>query len=227
MDATKPTPTLGATKRPALLVKPGQSYTVKRGEARAQENAYLAELFGEWFGKVTKKELRADRLLEDLKDGTVLCDVLSRIPGSGLTKYHNPATNEFQSKENLVLFSKLTTTQLHFPTSCGARDFDEGNVGKVLSCLLYVAKVADKGKVTELTATMPEGLRERAEQEPDIVAPPATIEEGARQLSMFESIKVWIEESVQAVGEMVTGKPAASSDAEPVTTAATPPIAAN
>lgn len=246
MSTPMPATNQGAKpKRVTLVVKPGQSFTVKRGEARAQENAYLSELFCEWFGKLTNKKLRADNLLEDLKDGTVLCSVVSRIPGSGLTKYHNPAKNEFQGKENLLIFSKLTTTQLHFPTSCGDRDFDENNLGKVLACLLYVAKVADQSKVLELTESLPEGLRERAEQEPDIVVPiEVSKEEAARKLSYFEQIKFWIDESVQSglttvrgvgesvgssvrgVGEMVTGKAAVPEPAEAVPAAAEPPAAA-
>lgn len=159
-----------ARRRSALNCAPGEKFTVRRGEAKAAENLYLTDLFCEWLNSIRTEDepvLNPEDFIDQLSDGVMLCRILSQIdPSKGTLKYHLVADNLFKKQENLSLFQQYATDFLRFPVCFDPSDFKNGNIGNILSCLLYVAKVAEKAK--SFNTVLPEDLKTKVDAQPDI-----------------------------------------------------------
>ena len=90
----------------ALSLRRLQKFTLKRGDFRHEENIFLATQFAEWFGALTGTAIGGleESFCKSLDDGVVLCRVMQHLEGSELRKIHDPVTNPFQGRENIVMF---------------------------------------------------------------------------------------------------------------------------
>jgi hypothetical protein len=135
------------TVRKPLIGNPGDAFTLKREQHKEIENIKLVSHFADWLSKVTEEPVRAESFPEDLQNGICLCKLLIMIgPDTGVTKYHElPAKNvlldKFKAKENIVQFQE-GCKRLALPVVFGMSELEAGNLGKIASCLVFLAHTA-------------------------------------------------------------------------------------
>jgi len=133
--------------RKPMLANPGDAFTLKREQHREVENVKLVSHFADWLSKVTDEPVRAESFPEDLMNGIALCKLMILIgPDTGVTKYHelpqkNVVLDAFKAKENVVQFQEACR-RLSMPVVFGMSELESGNLGKVASCLVFVAHTA-------------------------------------------------------------------------------------
>lgn len=150
-----------ARAREALHQNPTESYTIKRGDHRMLEvsptpflhmiylqlthsqDIKLITHFAPWLSELTGYKVEPGTFCEDLLDGQALCKVLTMLKGSGVTTYHEKGSNiaqldAFKSRENIVQFHE-GCKRLALPVQFGTEELEAGNLGKVASCMVFVA----------------------------------------------------------------------------------------
>lgn len=132
--------------RAPLVHDASENFTMKRGEYKHLEDLRLIKHFASWLSVVGNRPVAEISFEEDLMDGTVLCSILIRIRGSGVTTYHGikgdfSSLAEFKKKENLVTF-EAACKRLNLPVSFGYEDLEKSNIQRVVSTLIFLSHSA-------------------------------------------------------------------------------------
>ena len=129
------------------------------------EDVKLISHFAPWLQDLTGKKVAADTICEDLMDGEALCHVMSLVKGSGVTTYHKVGgafdkLDSFKGMENLLQFQEACK-RLALPVSIGREELVQGNLGKLASCLVFVAHTCASQGVG--VKQMDQAIRDRLE----------------------------------------------------------------
>jgi hypothetical protein len=131
------------SNRQGLHQNPTEQFTIKREEHRMIEDIKLITHFAPWLQDLTGKKVSADTICEDLQDGEALCHVMSLVKGSGVSTYHKVGgkfdkLDSFKGMENLTQFQDACK-RLALPVTVSREELVAGNLGKLASCLVFVA----------------------------------------------------------------------------------------
>jgi len=134
------------SRTPLYLAKGNEGFTLKREEIKAAENVRLITHFASWLSAVTSIKINADTLPEDLIDGVALCMVASKIPNSGVSKWHTIPSgmaklDAFKAKENMAQFQSACK-KLSLPCVFGTQELEQGNLGQIATTLVFLAHTA-------------------------------------------------------------------------------------
>jgi hypothetical protein len=177
---------------------------MKREQHKMVEDIKLIKHFASWLSQITDEKVEPDTFPEDLKNGIVLCKLMMLIgPDSGVKSYHQlPAKNAvldaFKAKENVVQFQEACK-RLAMPVVFGMSELEEGNLGKIASCLVFVAHTAASRGVG--VKQMDSELRARVESvslanesllesSPSAAAAVATPEAQSAELSWWQQLLI-------------------------------------
>jgi len=176
--------------RTGLHQNPTEQFTIKREEHRMLEDIKLISHFAPWISDLTGKKVNSDTICEDLLDGEALCHIMSLVKGSGVTTYHKVGggfdkLESFKSMENLVQFHEACK-RLALPVQIGREELIAGNVGKVASCLVFVAHTCASQGVG--VKQMDQAIRERLESVTGAAEGLQGGATGADQLSWWQAL---------------------------------------
>jgi hypothetical protein len=151
--------------RQGLHQNPTEQFTIKREEHRMVEDVKLISHFAPWIQDLTGKKVSADTICEDLLDGEALCHIMSLVRGSGVSTYHKVGgafdkLDSFKSMENMVQFHEACK-KLALPVQIGREELVAGNLGKLASCLVFVAHTCASQGIG--IKQMDQALRDRLE----------------------------------------------------------------
>lgn len=190
--------------RKPLYVNPNGQLTLKRDQIKSMETAMLCEHFAHWLTSVTEKPLRTDPdgFCDDLSTGVALCKLLTMLPQSGVTKFHDVPSDRgvpldsWKSLENMSAFHQACAKTLALPVTFGSEDLTSyKNPSKVCSSLLFLVHTATKNGVgikelaedPELSDRM-KAVDDAAEASMETPQPPAA--QSAEGLSWWQQLLV-------------------------------------
>jgi hypothetical protein len=151
--------------RQGLHQNPTEQFTIKREEHRMVEDIKLLSHFAPWLQDLTGKKVTAETICEDLLDGEALCHVMSLVKGSGVTSYHKVGgtfdkLDSFKAMENMVQFHEACK-RLALPVAFSREELVAQNLGKVASCLVFLAHTCASQGVG--VKQMDQAIRDRLE----------------------------------------------------------------
>jgi hypothetical protein len=154
------------------------------------EDVKLISHFAPWLQDLTGKKMAADTICEDLMDGEALCHIMSMIKGSGVSTYHKVGGNfekldSFKSMENMAQFHEACK-RLALPVQCGREELVAGNLGKLASCLVFVAHTCASQGVG--VKQMDQALRDRLESVTGATEGLGTVSAQADQLTWWQAL---------------------------------------
>ena len=153
--------------RQPLVTNPTGNFTLKRGEHKQVETVQLLSHFAEWLTKVTGVPVGAETACEDLANGVCLCKLLTMLPSSGVTKYHDVPSakglplDAWKAKENMSAFQQACVKNLALPVTFGTAELEQQNVFKVASGLVFLVHTASAQGVGVQELAQDETLTER------------------------------------------------------------------
>jgi hypothetical protein len=178
--------------RKPLTHNPTANFTMKREEFKQAEDLRLVSHFASYLSKVGDRPVTEEKFEADLMDGVCLCRLMSKLNGSGVTKFHDinreGIADAFKAKENMVTFQQASKA-LNLPITFGTEDLEKQNTTRVISTLIFLAHVAHSQNVT--VEDMDQDILDKVEQlEEELLAKAEESSPGDGNLTWWQALLV-------------------------------------
>jgi lipid-binding SYLF domain-containing protein len=113
-------------------------------------NALLPEMTT-WMSGILNEPVDAKTFLADLRDGTRLCKLISLVNQSTIPEFKRAPTTEVDFTQNLATFARgCIALDMQESSTITFKDIDDGNLTKVLSCLVTLSRHAEAYNIPAL-----------------------------------------------------------------------------
>jgi len=145
-------------------------YTADREELLKSSNSILQKRLAAWLSEMSGLPVREEVFTHDLSDGTVLCKIMNRVPGSGLKSFKNARKSPrhlkaFHARDNLVQYQDACRRVGIDPVS--TEQLQNNETAKVLSALVQLEELCTDEEVEPL-GTPPQEDFDAMEKPPEV-----------------------------------------------------------